>query len=94
MAISFTQFLLPHGERRQTRIERPAEIEALAETFIKSGGRFESEMLGDLETVSLTAVHKVDGEDNDIACEVCKNGPDIPDAVDRLVRHASEWRYP
>ena len=91
MPIPFTQFLLPRGERRQTQINRPAQIEAEADAFINSGGRFESEMLADLQTVSLTAVHKVDGDDADVACEICENGPAVLDAVDRLVYQAAEW---
>lgn len=92
MSIPFTQFLLPNGRRRHETIDRPDDIEALANSFIASGGRFEMEMLPDLETVSLTAVHKVDGEYDDIAIEVCSNGPDVPDAVDRLVQNAAAWQ--
>lgn len=31
------------------------------------------------------------GEDQDIAIEVCWNGPAVPEAVDKLVRRASVW---
>lgn len=86
--IEFTQYLLPDGRRRITEIERSDDIEAMAKHFIDSGGRFESELLSDLQTVSLTAVHKINDEDDDIAIVICKNGPDIPEAVDKLVLKA------
>lgn len=89
--IPFTQYLLPNGRRSHIEIERPADIEAMAERFMRSGGRFECEVLRDLETVSLTAARKVDGEDQDIAIELCKNGPDVVDAVDQLVRNAAAY---
>jgi hypothetical protein len=40
---------------------------------------------------SLTAVYEVDGEDQDIAIEVCRNGPAVPEAVDALVRRSIAW---
>ncbi len=91
MTIPFTQYILPNGRRRDETIDRPAEIEALADRIIQAGGRFECEMLTDLKTVSLTVVHKIGGEEGDIAIVLCKNGPDIPDAVDRLVRQAAAY---
>jgi hypothetical protein len=32
-----------------------------------------------------------DGEDQDIAIEVCPNGPAVPEAVDALVRRSISW---
>lgn len=87
--IPFTQFLLPDGRKRATGVDRPAEIEALAAGFIARGGWFECEMLTDLETVSLTACWNMPDGDNDIEIVLAKNGTDVGDAVDRLVRLAA-----
>jgi hypothetical protein len=85
VGIPFTQYVLPHGERRDQWIYRPDDIEALAQQFIDAGGRYECEVLT-TGHVSLTAVHEIDGEEQDIAIEVCGNGPDVPVRVDKLVR--------
>lgn len=87
MAIPFTQYLLPNGEKRDERIERPADIEALARQFIEAGGRYECEMLTTGE-VSLTAVYAVDDEPEDVEIEICPNGPDVPLRIDDLVRRS------
>lgn len=91
MSIPFTQYLLPHGRKASTSIDMPDDVEAMAQRFIEAGGWFESEMLTDLEHVSLTACWNTDDGPNDIAIEVVRNGPDVPVAVDRLVRKAVVW---
>lgn len=88
MAIPFTQYLLPHGEKRAESIERPADIEALAQRFIDAGGRFECEVLRTGQ-ISLTAVYPIDGEPQDVEIELCSNGPDVPLRVDALVRRSA-----
>lgn len=88
--MQFTQYILPHGRREPVSIERPDEIEALAKQFIDSGGRYECEVLT-TGHVSLTAVHTVDDEEQDVAIEVCANGPDVPVRVDQLVRKSIEF---
>lgn len=81
--IPFTQYLMPNGRRDSVWIERPAAIEAKAQAIIAAGFRFECEMLSDYGTISLTIA---DPEaDEDVAIEVCANGPEVPTAVDRLV---------
>lgn len=88
MAIPFTQYILPDGRKREEAIERPAEIEALADKFIKAGGRYECEILRTGE-VSLTAVFcDDDGDEQDVEIEVCANGPAVRDAVDALVHRS------
>lgn len=79
--IPFTQYLRPHGRPREIQIERPLEIEQRAQDLIKRGVRFEAEQLTTGE-VSLTAHYN----DEDIAIEICENGPEVPPAVDRLVQ--------
>lgn len=88
MAIPFTQYLLPHGRRTTTEIERGAEVEAKAREIIAAGYRFECEILTTGE-VSLTIHDAEDGIDVDIA--VVPNGPGVGEAVDKLV---NEFRIP
>lgn len=86
MGIPFTQYVLPHGRKREETIERPAEIEALAQKFIDAGGRYECEVLTTGE-VSFTAVFcDEDGDEQDVEIEICANGPAVLDAVDAIVR--------
>lgn len=82
--IPFTQYLRPDGRKKETGIERPEEVEALAHSFIEAGGKFEAEVLSDGQ-VSLTACQEIDGEWQDVAIEICANGPGLPETVDRLV---------
>ena len=82
--VTFTQYLLPEGRRKEIQIVRSAEIEALAHSFIEAGGKYEAEILRTGE-VSLTA--HMDGEDMKIV--LCENGPKVPDAVDRLVHEST-----
>jgi hypothetical protein len=90
MSIPFRQYLRPDARRREVKIDMPQEVELLAQEFIDGGGRFECEELRTGEA-SLTAVHDVEGEPADIAIEVVPNGPEVPPAVERLVRRASAW---
>jgi hypothetical protein len=90
MTIRFTQYLRPHGRPREELFEATEEVEAIADRFIAGGGWYECEVLSDEVTVSLTACMRVDGEGQDVAIQVCKNGPEIPAAVERLVRASVE----
>lgn len=82
--IPFTQYLLPNGRRRQINIDRPAPVEAEARKLIEAGVDFEVEILV-TGVVSLTASY----EEEDIAIELTRNGPEMDDAVDRLVKEAT-----
>jgi hypothetical protein len=84
MTIPFTQYLRPDGRPTPVEIDRPEDIERMAQRFIDAGGRFECEHLT-TGHASLTATWN--GED--IAIEVVGNGPEVPAAVDRLVASAS-----
>jgi hypothetical protein len=86
LGIPFTQYLRPDGRKRAVTIERPPDVEALAQRFIDSGGRYECEELTSGHA-SLTAVKF--GED--VCIEVVMNGPEVPDAVDRLVQASQNW---
>lgn len=85
MSIPFTQFMLPDGHRKRVEIDRPEHIEAIAHDLISQGVRFECEMLRTGE-VSFEAL---DSDDNSLAMEVCGNGPQVLEAVDRLVSEAT-----
>jgi hypothetical protein len=91
MPIPFTQYLLPNGKTKKIQISLDLETEDLANQFIEAGGCFEAEMLTDYKTVSLTACFVVDDEMQDIASEVIENGPEVPEAVKRLVESATEF---
>lgn len=86
MAIPFTQYVLPHGRKRAESIERPPEIETLAHKFINGGGWYECEVLT-TGHVSFTACLNTDEDGpQDIEIVISKNGPEVLDAVDKLVR--------
>ena len=79
--VPFTQYLRPNGARREVWIERPAPVIEAANVLLAKGFTFECEELSDCVTVSLTIS---DGE-QDVAMECVPNGPQVPDAVDRLI---------
>lgn len=83
MAIPFTQYLMPNGRIRPITINRPPEVEKLAQQVIDSGGVFEAEMLSTGE-ISLTCLY----DEQDIAIEVCVNGPPVEAAVDQMIKDA------
>lgn len=91
MTIPFTQYLLPNGRVRRINIERPEDIEHIAQRFVLAGGRYECEILttGD---VSITAVKKVSGEEHDVAIAVGQNEPGkVGELVDRVVRDSERF---
>jgi hypothetical protein len=80
--IPFTQYLLPDGRTRPTAFDAPDDVAARARAIIAAGHRFECEVLTTGE-VSLT-IHDVENGE-DLAIEVVPNGPEVPEAVVRLV---------
>lgn len=88
MNIPFTQFLRPHGERTPVTIDRPDSTAKQAADLIARGYEFHIEELTTGE-VSMTCFWPQDEED--IAIEVCDNGPPVPPAIDRLVASAVAW---
>ena len=88
--IPFTQFVRPDGRRREGGFDRPEEVESKARKFIESGGWFECEVLTTMQ-ISLTACKNVDGEPQDVAIELCANGPGLEEAVDLLVAKAQNY---
>ena len=80
---------LPNGRRSLQEITRPDEIELLGQRFIAHDGRYLIEIQTDLK-VHLTAIIDIDGEVQAVATETCDNGPELLEAVDRLVRVSEE----
>lgn len=78
--IPFTQYLLPNGERKPIKINRPFAIQAKARDIMALGYRFEAEILTD-GMVSLT----IAGKNTDVGIMICTNGPAVPEAVDKLI---------
>lgn len=89
MSIPFTQFLRPNGKRRHVSIDRPADVEAKAQALIDAGCRFEIEELT-TGHVNIECCGPVLGEDGTISGELCHNGPEVLEAVDRIVNAACE----
>ena len=79
--IHFTQYLRPDGRREPVTIDRPEEIAKLASLITDRGYRFECEHLA-TGHASLT----IAGLDDDEDIEVVPNGPEVPAAVDRLIK--------
>ena len=87
--IEFTQFLLPHGQRRQTLIARPKAIAEKATAVRDAGGRFEIEILSN-GIISMEVVHNEDS----LSMKLCQNDRSVPDAVDELVIESHEALFP
>jgi len=83
--IPFTQYILPHGRREETAIERPAEIVEKADRLIERGCHFDIEVLRN-GSVSMTC----ERGDWVLAIKICENGPAVETSVDALVNEAIE----
>lgn len=87
MTITFTQFLMPHGEQKTVSCDGMSpELEAIHNSLIAKGCRGECEMLS-TGMISMTYEYK---EDCTIAIEVCSNGPETMEALKRLIIRAGE----
>jgi hypothetical protein len=78
--VPFTQYLRPDGRRAAVTIDRPDYIADKAFAIIAKGFRFECEQLR-TGHVSFT----VADDDGDIGIEICMNGVNVPEAVDKLI---------
>jgi hypothetical protein len=88
--IPFTQYIRPCGRKEKTGVERPFDIEAMANQFISEGGKFECELLR-TNLVSLTASFVFDGEARNIACVLSSNNSELLSSVDLLVQNAYDF---
>lgn len=91
MSIEFIQFMYPNASRVPVSIEMPEEIEKLANELKAEGCRFEIEALPGLGIVNMDI--QPPGGEGTFAVEVVPNGPEVVEAVTRLVRNAHEvWK--
>ena len=79
--IPFTQYKYPDGRKVPLEVDRPFRIWAKAMALIAQGFRFEAEVLQTTGEVSLT----IADDEEDLAIEVCSNGPEVLTAVDKLI---------
>lgn len=86
-AIRFTEYVLPRGEKRDMHVKRPFAITQKAKHILGLGYKFEAEILTTGQ-VSLT----IAGKNTDVGIEICNNGPEVLDAVDRLIMEFNEER--
>ena len=84
--IEFTQYMRPDGRAVPAMIDRPIKIVEAAQRLKAAGHRLETEVLM-TGKVSMT-VEDVDADKPPIAIEVCSNGPQVLDSVDRLILSA------
>lgn len=80
--IEFIQYLRPNGRRRPVSVDRPEDVADKAALIVAAGYRLECEELN-TGHVSLTIFDPDD--EVDVGIEVVPNGPDVPDAVDKLI---------
>jgi hypothetical protein len=78
--IEFTQYLRPTGRPRKVWIERSEPIAQKAQAIQAMGYSFECEEL----VTGMVSLTISDGE-QDVAIELCQNGPEVPATVDRLI---------
>jgi hypothetical protein len=86
MKIAFLQFLRPNGRRRNIEITLPdtddnCDLLHLATDIRRAGCRLTAEELM-TDEISLCIEH----DEGDLAQELCSNGPEVIEAVKRLLR--------
>ena len=87
--ISFTQFLMPNGRKRNIQVKRPEDIEDKARQITFAGYKFECEIL-QTGLVSLTIADPLLEEDVEV--EICHNGPEVNHALDKMISRFHEKR--
>lgn len=88
--IPFTQYLMPHGQRKAVLIDRSQDVAERATQLQEAGCVFEIEMLSDYITISMTVER---GKDV-LAIAVVPNGPAVPEAVDQIINEAHARVFP
>jgi len=84
-AIPFTQYLLPYGRKVEVSTERPKDIYDKAMDIIRTGHRFE------IEVLTTGYIHMtITDDDGDQDGEIVNNGPEVPIAVDRMITRFHE----
>lgn len=83
MIANFIQYLRPNGRQKAIGMDVANDLQPQLDAIKAAGCRLECEVLM-TGTVSLTIFHCESEEDIDI--ELVANGPDVPHAVDSLIR--------
>lgn len=83
--IPFTQYLMPDGRTREMLVAVPDHVYLQAKELMADGYEFEAEILMTGE-VSLTVVDTT--EEEDIAIQICPNGPGIHGYIEKLISEA------
>jgi hypothetical protein len=86
-AIEFTQYLRPDGRQRKVYVERSEDVTNKAEAIQGWGYCFECEEL----MTGMVSFTISDGE-QDVAIELCPNGPEVPETIDRLIEEFWQQR--
>lgn len=81
MAVRFTQFLRPDGQRIPVTIALPEAVEKKARQINNAGYRFEIEVLSDEITVHAT----ISNDKGDHASCLVPNGTKVPDAIAKMI---------
>jgi len=84
-AVPFTQYVLPDGRKKHEFIDVDPDLAKKAWALIDNGYYFEAEILT-TGIVRFTCCF----DDEDIAIELSKNGPDVIVAVAKLIETAYE----
>lgn len=78
----------PNGDYVMQTIERPGAIDFMAGRFIANGGRYFIAVMNDGDVRMDAAIAVPDGTLHTLATEQVENGPEVVEAVDRLVRES------
>lgn len=89
MAILFTQFMFPNGERKPMPFEgADADTELLAEELRAAGWRFEIECHPGTQMVHADCCN----EEGQLALILERNGPAVPPAIEAMIKQAwARW---
>ena len=81
MIVEVTQYMRPNGRKQIMRIEIQDSFGAPYSAIRMRGWRLAAEVLAHTGEVSITVE---DGE-QDFACEIVPNGPEVPRAIERAL---------
>jgi len=90
MQLHFTQYLMPNGRKKNVFFEIENSIlVGKVETLLEQKCYFECEMLqtGKISLTCMQVNHEYEEEET-LAIEVCENGPEVVNAVARLIENA------
>jgi hypothetical protein len=81
---------LPDGSNRLEQVQRPKDVQILADRFLHLGGRYMAAVMSASEVKMVAALPAQDADDIVIVAEeTAANGPGLVIAFDRLVRETN-----